>query len=83
MLQDPIFHYHIDTSTRETGFFRIWDIIGCKKRGIKPLIPVCKAQWYLGMASGKYPKPVSLGVRTIAWRKSDIYDLIDRLSADK
>jgi len=44
------------------------------------IIPVSKASWYNGMRDGKYPKPVKLSVRSVAWKSADIEDLISRLS---
>lgn len=40
-----------------------------------PFVPVCKAAWYRGIKSGRYPAPVKLG-RVSVWRASDIYALI-------
>ena len=40
--------------------------------------PVGKSTWWRGVADGKFPRPVKLGPRVTAWRKSDI----DRLIAD-
>jgi prophage regulatory protein len=60
----------------ETGFLRIRHICGDKKRGIAPLIPICRSAWWLGVKSGKFPKGVLLGPRTRAWRVEDIRALI-------
>ena len=59
-----------------TGFVRLHQIVGNKKSGIPPVIPVCASTWWLGVASGKYPRPVKLGPKTTAWRVEDIRDLI-------
>ena len=40
------------------------------------LIPVSKSGWWAGVASGRYPKPVKLSTRCVAWRSQDIADLI-------
>ena len=56
-------------------YLRIYEIIGCRKRGIKPLIPVGRTTWWKGIKSGKYPKPVMLSDRTNGWR----YDKIELL----
>jgi hypothetical protein len=60
----------------ESGFLRQSQIIGDKKRGITPIIPVCKSTWWAGVKSGIYPAPVKLGPRTTAWRVEDIRALI-------
>lgn len=40
------------------------------------IIPVSRASWYRGIASGRYPSPVKLSDRVSAWRASDIQTLI-------
>lgn len=60
----------------DSGFLRQSQIIGDKKRGIPPIIPVCKSTWWAGVKSGIYPAPVKLSARTTAWRVEDIRALI-------
>lgn len=65
----------------ESGFLRIWQIIGNPK-AIPPtpaLIPIGRTSFLNGVKSGKYPKPVKLGERTTAWRVEDIRALIGQL----
>lgn len=52
----------------ETGFIRLSTIL--------KFIPVGKSTWWAGVKSGRFPKPVKLGVRTTAWRAEDIANLI-------
>ncbi|WKJ90315.1 AlpA family phage regulatory protein [Methylomonas montana] len=59
------------------GYLRIWQIVGDRKRGIEPLLPVGRSTFLAGVKSGKYPKPVKLGERTTTWKKSDILALLD------
>jgi prophage regulatory protein len=65
----------------ETGFLRIWHIVGNKKNNTPALIPVSRTTFLNGVKSGKYPKPVKLGQRTTAWRVEDIRKLIEKLGA--
>jgi prophage regulatory protein len=44
------------------------------------IIPVSKSSWWLGVRSGRFPKPVKLTERTSAWRRSDIEALCNQLS---
>ncbi len=60
----------------ESGFVRLPQIIGDKKRGIPAVIPVSKTAWWDGVKNGRYPRPVKLGPRTTAWRVEDIRALI-------
>lgn len=46
------------------------------------LIPVSRATWYAGVKSGRYPKQVSLGPRCVAWKASDIQQLVSRGAPD-
>ncbi|NOU20752.1 MAG: AlpA family phage regulatory protein [Methyloglobulus sp.] len=60
----------------ETGFLRIWQIVGNKKTNTPALIPISRSSFLVGVKSGKYPKPVKLTERTTAWRVEDIRELI-------
>jgi prophage regulatory protein len=63
----------------EMGFLRIWQIVGNRRLGIPPIIPISRTTFLNGVKSGIYPKPVKLGARTTAWRVEDIRALIDRM----
>ena len=40
------------------------------------VIPVSKSTWFRGIQSGRFPKPLKLGVRASAWRVEDIRALV-------
>lgn len=63
----------------ETGLLRLRQIIGDlnAKPPIQGLIPVCKSTWYAGIKEGRFPAPVRLGERVVAWRVEDIRALIE------
>ncbi len=63
----------------ETGFLRIWQIVGNSKTNTPALIPIGRTTFLNGVKSGKYPKPVKLGERTTAWRVEDIRALVEQL----
>ncbi|MCX7085170.1 MAG: AlpA family phage regulatory protein [Methylococcales bacterium] len=63
----------------ETGFLRLWQIIGDKKNNLPALIPVSRTTFLNGVKSGKYPKPINLGSRTVAWKVEDIKLFINSL----
>jgi prophage regulatory protein len=63
----------------ETGFLRIWQIIGNQDKNTPALIPIGRTTFLNGVKSGKYPKPVKLGERTNAWRVEDIRNLINSM----
>lgn len=59
------------------GLLRLRQIIGPSG-----LIPVSRSTWWSGVKSGRYPAPVKLGARAVAWRASDIAALIQKGVAD-
>ena len=68
------------TQLPQTGYLRLTQIIGNKKLGIPPIIPIGKSSWWAGVKSGKYPKQIKLGKQTAAWRVEDIKSLIESFS---
>lgn len=61
------------------GFFRIWEIVGDKKRGVQPILPIGRTTFLNRVKANTYPAPVRISARTVAWRKSDIFALIAQL----
>lgn len=64
----------------ETGYLRIYQILGDPKATppIPAIIPISKSNWWAGVKSGRYPKPVKLSERCTAWRVEDIRVLIEQ-----
>lgn len=60
----------------DSGFLRIRQIIGDKKAGIPPLIPVCRSAWWNGIKNGRYPAGVKLSPGVTVWRVEEIKALI-------
>lgn len=60
----------------QIAFVRLPQIIGDKKRNIPAIIPVCKATWWAGVKSGRFPAAVKLSPRVTVWRIADIHALI-------
>jgi predicted DNA-binding transcriptional regulator AlpA len=45
-------------------------------------IPMSASSWWMGISVGRYPRPVKIGPRMVAWRASDIEALIENGIAD-
>lgn len=60
---------------------RLRQILGDPKArpSIEPIIPVSRSCWLAGVKSGRFPKPVRLSTRAIAWRSVDIQALLDSM----
>jgi predicted DNA-binding transcriptional regulator AlpA len=48
-----------------------------KLRSVLAVYPVGESTWWAGIRAGKYPKPVHIGVKSRAWRVTDIRALIE------
>ena len=44
---------------------------------ITALIPVGESTWWLGVKTGRFPKPLKLGPRTTVWRVEDMRGYIN------
>lgn len=60
-----------------TGFLRLKQIIGDRKKGTPSLIPVGSTTWWAGVKDGRYPPGYKISARTTAWRVEDIRALIE------
>ena len=55
-------------SLPEIGFVRLPVILN--------IFPVGRSTWWQGVKDGKYPKPIKIAERAVAWRVEDIKSLI-------
>ena len=62
----------------ETGLVRVAQILGDRKKGIVPIVPVSRSNWWAGVRSGRYPKGIKLSDRITVWRAEDIRTLIGK-----
>lgn len=60
------------------GFVRANQILGDKKKGVAPFLPVSRAHWFQGIKEGKYPQGIKLSQRVTVWRAEEIRALGDR-----
>lgn len=37
--------------------------------------PVSRATWYAGIRAGRFPAPLKIGLRAVAWRSADVLAL--------
>jgi predicted DNA-binding transcriptional regulator AlpA len=62
----------LHTTIPETGFVRLSQVL--------TVIPLGKTCWWEGVKSGRFPKPVKLSARCVAWKAEDIHGLIKHLA---
>jgi prophage regulatory protein len=63
------------------GFLRVWQITGCSKRKVAPILPISRSSFWAGVSAGKYPAGVLLGARTRVWSVESIRKLLSELQA--
>ena len=63
-----------------TGFLSLRQILGERKTGTLPIIPVGQTTWWNGIKSGRYPQGLKISARRTAWRCEDIQALINSIS---
>jgi prophage regulatory protein len=63
----------------ETGFVRLWQIIGDAKAvpPVPAIFPISKSGWWQGIREGRYPAGVKISPRCTAWRVEDVRALIE------
>jgi prophage regulatory protein len=69
------------TNLPQTGLLRLPQVIGDRARGIPGVVPVGRTMWLEGVKTGRFPAPVRVGLRAVAWRCEDIHKLLDDLAA--
>jgi len=61
----------------EERLLRLPQIIGDKKKGITPIVPVSKSTWWAGVKSGKYPAGRKLSPKITVWLNSEVQAVVD------
>lgn len=64
-------------SINHRGYLRLNQIVGDPKKGISPIVPVCRATIWNWVRESKFPKPIQLSPSVTVWRASDIEKYID------
>jgi prophage regulatory protein len=45
--------------------------------------PISKSGWWLGIKQGRFPRPVKLGSRSVAWSEKEVDALIARCQGER
>lgn len=67
----------------ESGFLRLSQIVGNPKSDppTPAIIPLSKSTWWAGIREGRFPRPVHLSRRCVAWKVEDIRKLIEGMQS--
>ncbi|BEV72970.1 hypothetical protein THUN1379_24520 [Paludibacterium sp. THUN1379] len=61
-----------------TGFLRLYQLIGCPRRGIPALLPFSRTTLWRMICKGQFPAPVSLGLRRSTWQAEQVWAWLDK-----
>ncbi len=70
MIEELYSGQHTQKTLPECEFLRLTDVLS--------IFPVSKTSWYRGIDKGLYPKPINIGMRSVAWHVDDIKMLIEK-----
>jgi prophage regulatory protein len=51
----------------EYGYVRVAQLLGCRRRGLIPILPISRSCLYAWIREGRWPAPQKLGSKVIAW----------------
>lgn len=54
-----------------------------RERSVLAVLPIAHSTWWDGVRDGRFPKPVRIGRRAVAWRVEEIRALIEKLSQER
>jgi prophage regulatory protein len=58
------------------GYVRVSQLLGCRRRGLVPILPVSRSGLYLLIREGRFPAPQKLGPKIIFWPVAQIREWI-------
>jgi prophage regulatory protein len=59
------------------GFVRVSQLLGCRRRGLPGILPISRSGLYLWIREGRWPAPVRLGPKVIAWPAQQIREALE------
>jgi prophage regulatory protein len=51
----------------KNGYVRVAQLLGCRKRGWVPILPLSRSGLYAWIRDGRFPAPQKLGPKVIVW----------------
>ena len=63
----------------EHGFVRVSQLIGCRRRGIVPILAISRSAMYNAIRDGRIPPPQKIGPKVIAWPAEQIRAMLESL----
>jgi prophage regulatory protein len=64
----------------ESGYVRVSQLLGCRRRGLVPILPVSRSGLYAWIRDGRWPAPIRIGPKVIAWKASVVREALDGMA---
>lgn len=62
------------------GYVREAQLLGCRRRGWVPILPLSRSGLRLWIKAGRWPAPQKLGPKVIAWKASVVREALEGMS---
>jgi prophage regulatory protein len=66
----------------DQGFVRVHQLIGCRRRGLVPILPISRSGMYAAIREGRIPPPTKLGPKVIAWPAEQIKAMLEEMKPE-
>ena len=67
----------------DDGFIRIYHIVGCRRRGIKPLLPISRSAFLRRVKDGRFPPGQLMGSRVRVWSVESVRAALAEMKAEE
>jgi prophage regulatory protein len=63
------------------GLVRVSALLGDRRRGLPAILPISRSGLYAWIRDGRWPAPIRLGPKIIAWPAQQIRETLDAMRA--
>ncbi len=64
----------------ESGYVRVSQLLGCRRRGLVPILPISRSGLYAWIRQGRWPAPIRIGPKVIAWPAAQVRAALEEMS---
>jgi prophage regulatory protein len=65
----------------QEGYVRVSQLLGCRRRGLVPILPISRSCLYAWIRDGRWPAPQKLGPKVIAWPAAQVRAMLSDVGA--
>lgn len=61
----------------ENSLVRLVEIVGDKKKGIEPIIPISESTFLRGVKNGVFPERYKIGSKAVVWKYGELMQAVN------